>query len=699
MPAFESKPSSAKPKGIPTVVLAIGGAFLGMLVAVGIFFGSGMADSKPVVTKLREPEVPKDTPAAKAKLNARKTEQAASKFESSLKDAFVAGNIATATRLATTKEPGMTNAFLNLCRLYSNDSKATTRAAVASALGAHLADKPGEDLEFLKLMDDKDKRVVLACLESLENIKPCPAAFVRKAFSVASNENSSPEIRERLASWIRNLTPLPPSLVTVFALEADTKIGELRPMVAEALAKARLEPKNGLELAWKFISDPDPKVASAGIRMVAQYGKDNRAEALVALIKALDSKEEDVRASATTEIVSFGKIGLSDLPALMKSLGQGGDGSRVKACALVGGLGADAKPALSSLVPLARPSSAPELATAAISAMGMMGKAAESEIGVVREATTSQHASVRVSALVALAKISRDPKSFTALIEAVGDTDPLVSKAASVGIDSINPLPGSAEDLKVLESMLAGKPAPVRAKVFSIASRMGADAKALVPQAVRALDDPDTAVMVQAGLALMAHPDRQAPTLAKMQSALFMALPNPAKESVALAVLDFLAQAGPKAAPAVPTLRRALGPDQRTASVLTATIKASGALGKDGIQLIPDLLNHVGEPVNPPTDTIENFTDAFLKARHNQSVVDAIAAMGPTAVPEMEKLLARPQIGARFFALLVFEKMGQGAKDALPSIGKLAVANGDPSPLVNGTAVRVRAKIEAESRK
>lgn len=699
MSAFESKPASAKPKGIPTVVLAIGGAFLGMVVAVGIFFGSGMADSKPVVTKLREPEVPKDTPAAKAKLNARKTEQAASKFESSLKDALVAGNIATATRLATTKEPGMTNTFLALCRQYSTDSKASTRAAVASALGAHLAEKPIEDSEFLKLMDDKDKKVALACLESLENMKPCPAAFVRKAFSVASKENSSPEIRERLASWIRNLTPLPPSLVTVFALEADTKIGELRPVVAEALAQARLEPKNGLELAWKFISDPDPKVASAGIRMVAQYGKGNRSEALVALIKALDSKQEDVRASATTEINSFGKIGSGDLPALMKSLGQGGDGSRAKACALVGGLGADAKPALGVLVTLAKPASSPELAAAAIAAMGMMGMAAESEIGVVREATTSQHASVRGSAVVALAKINRDPKTLAALIEAVGDNDPLVSKAASEGIDSISSLPGSPEDLKVLESLLAGKPAPVRAKVFFIASRMGTEAKALVPQAVRALDDPDTAVMVQAGLALMAHQDRQAPTLAKMQSALFAALPNPAKESVALAVLDFLAQAGPKAAPAVPSLRRALGPEQRPASILAASIKASGALGKEGIQLIPDLLNHVGEPVNPPTDTIENFTDAFLKARHNQAVVDAIANMGPTAVPEMEKLLARPQIAARFFALLVFEKMGHGAKDALPAIGKLAAANGDPSPLVNGTAVRVRSKIEVESRK
>jgi hypothetical protein len=146
-------------------------------------------------------------------------------------------------------------------------------------------------------------------------------------------------------------------------------------------------------------------------------------------------------------------------------------------------------------------------------------------------------------------------------------------------------------------------------------------------------------------------------------------------------------------------LRRALGPEQRPASILAASIKASGALGKEGIPLIPDLLNHVGEPVNPPTDTIENFTDAFLKARHNQAVVDAIAAMGPSAVPEMEKLFTRPQIGARFFALLVFEKMGVAAKDAMPTISKLAAANGDPSALVNGTAVRVRTKLESESKK
>ena len=699
MPAFESKPASGKAKGIPTVVLAIGGAFLGMIVAVAIFFGSGLANPKPVVTKLREPEVPKDTPAAKAKLNARKTEQAASKFETNFKEALAAGNIASATRMATTKEPGMTSAFLALCRQYSTDSKASTRAAVASALGAHLADKPADDPDFLKLMDDKDQKVVLACIESLEAMKPCPPAFARKALSVGSKETASPEIRERLTAWVRNLNPLPAGLVTVFALEADTKVGELRPVVAEALAQARLEPKNGMELARKFITDADPKVASAGIRMVAQYGKGNRADALASLLKALDSNQGDVRKAATTEIESIGKIGAADLPALLKALGQTGDASRVKACQLIGSLGPDAKPALNALVPLAKQPSTPEVTTAAITAIGMMGKAAESEIAVVREGATSQHASVRGSAVVALAKISRDPKSLAALIEAVGDADPLVSNAASAGIDSMNPPPGSAEDMKVLESMLNGKQPAVRAKVFSIAARIGPDAKSVVPLAIRALDDPDTAVMIQAGLALMAQPDRQAPTLSKMQSELFAALPNPAKESTALAILDFIAQAGPKAAPAIPTLRRALGPEQRPAAILKASIKACGSLGKEGIPLIPDLLNHVGEPVNPPTDTIENFTEAFLKARHNQAVVDAIAAMGPSAVPEMEKLFTRPQIGARFFALLVFEKMGGAAKDAMPTISKLAAANGDPSALVNGTAVRVRTKLESESKK
>lgn len=699
MPAFESKPSVSKSKGIPTVVLAIGGAFLGMVVAVGIFFGSGMANPKPVVTKLREPEVPKDTAAAKAKLNVRKTEQAASKFETSLKDALVAGNIASATRLATTKESGMTSPFLTLCRQYSTDSNPLTRAAVASALGAHLADKPAEDPDFLKLMDDKDRKVVLACVESLEAMKQCPPIYVRKGFSVASKKDSSPEIRERLAAWMKNLVPLPPNLVTVFALEADTKVLELRPMVAEALAQAKLDPKNGMELARKFVTDSDNKVAAAGIRMIAQYRKDNRSEALIALLKALDSNQTEIRTSATTEINAFGKIEQEDLPALLKSLGEGGDGSRVKACALLGELGASAKPALGALAQLAKGASSPQLTAAAIAAIGMMGKVAETEIGTIRNGASSTHPAVRGSALAALAKISRDSKSLAAVLEAVGDADPLVAKAANEGLDSLKPPLGSPEDLKILESMLTGKPAPVRAKVFSIASMIGPDAKALVPQAVRALDDADPAVIVQAGLALMAQPDRQATTLTKMQSSLSGALGNPAKESLALAILDFIAKAGSKAAPTVPTLRRTLGPEQRPASILAAAIKASGALGKEGIPLIPDLLNHVGEAVNPPTDTIENFTAAFLKARQNQAVVDAIAAMGAQAVPEMEKLLSRPQIGARFFALLVFEKMGAAATDALPSITKLAAANGDASPLVNGTAVRVRGAIEAAGRK
>lgn len=699
MPVSQTNQPDGKSKGIPTVILAIGGAFLGMIVAVAIFFGSGMADPKPVVTKLKEPEVPKDTAAAKAKLKTRKTEQASSKFETSLKDALVSGNIAMATRLATTKEPAMTAPFLALCRQYAADPKPATRAAVASALGAHLADKPAEDADLIKMMDDPDKKVVLACVDTLESLKPCPAGYVRKAFSVAGKASTGPEVRERIAGWFKNLSPLPDNLVTVFALESDTKAVELRPVVAEALSQGKIDPKNGMDLARKFVADANPKVAAAGIRMISQFRKSNRAEALSALLVALDSAQADIRETSAAELGSFGKIESTDLPAIIKSLGQGGDESRSRACGLAGSLGEQAKPALVALAKLAKAPSSPALMAAAISAMGMIGKAAEPEIGAVRDGLASSNAAVRGASVVALAKISRDAKSLAALLESVGDADPVVSKAASSGIDSMVPPPGTPEDLKVLESMLSGKPPQVRAKVFSIAAALGPDAKPLAAKAVEALDDADRSVMVQAGLALMSQPDRQAATLAKMQQGLLGAVSSPAKEPLALAWLDFLAKSGPKAAPAIPTLRRVLGPEQRTAAILEGAIKAAGAMGKEGIPLVPDLLNHVGEAVNPPTDTIDNFTAAFLKARHNQAVVNAIAAMGPMAIPEMEKLIARPQIGARFFALLVFDAMGAEAKDAIPAIRKLASADNEKSPLVNGTAVTVLGRVEAATRK
>lgn len=699
MQPFESKPPSAKPKGIPTVILAIGGAILGLVLAVAIFFASGMANPKPAATRLKEPEVPKDTPAAKAKLNARKTEQASSKFESSLKEALSKGNIAVATRLARTKEQGMTGAFLDMCRQMAADSKAGTRAAVAAALGAHLAEKPVEDTDLLKFLDDRDRQVVLACVESLEAMKPCPIAYVQKGFEVAAKADSGKEVRERIAAWLRGMTPLTPTLVPVFTREAGSKVAEIRQVVAEALAQAPLENKAGLEIARKFVADDNPIVASAGIRMIARYRQGNRAESLGALLRALDSKNPEIQSVANKEILGLGKPNPEDLTPLTNALGEGGERSRARACALLGTLGPDASPALSDLARLAKAAASPSVAAAALAAMGMMGKAAETELAVVRDSCISSQASIRAAALVAMAKISRDGMALAALFEAVADPDPLVSKAAGEGLDSLTPPLGSADDIKILESMLKGKTGPVRAKVFAIAAAIGPAAKALAPHALQALDDPDPLVMSKAALALMSQPERQSATIARMQATLFSALSNPAKEKLVLGILEFYSLAGPDAVPAIPALRRVLGPEQRSAAVVSAALKAAGSLGKGGVPLIPDMLNHVGEPANPPTDTIDNFTGAFLKARHNQAVVDAIAAMGSAAVPDMEKLIARPQIGARFFALLVFEKMGEAAKSAMPVITKLAAANGDPSALVNATAVRVREAIAAAGRK
>ena len=697
MSQFKESGSSASSKakegnGILTIFLAIGGAFLGMGVAVAIFFGSGMANPKAPAPAPTAPVSKKTEPSKTAP--AKKTDNGLANFESSFKAALTSGNSGTATRMAATKDSAWTNTFLALCHTHATDAKASTRAAVASALGVHLAAKPTEEPDFLKLMDDADPLVVKACIGALDGIKPCPVAFVRKAFSVASKSGTSADIQEQIATWLRTLSPLPGNLITLFALEADTKVAAIRPVVAESLAQITLEPKVGMPLAKKYLADADAKTQVAGIQLAANYRKSQRAEVLELLLPMAGATASDSRNAAAKELDSFIPIQTADVAVFIKSMDSAIPETRAKACAMVGTLKADALPALPALAKLIKDTD-PKVQAEAVAAIGMLGKDAAKESASIRPLVTSPQATVRAAAIVALARLDRDSKTIDALFEALADTDQTVVNGASSGIDSLSPPLGNG-DLKVLEAKVVHKSPVIRAKVFAVAATMGADAKPLVSQAVKALDDPETSVMIQAGKALMAQPNQQNATLDKMQMVLMASVGTPAKEPLALASLDFMAQIGPKAAPAIPALRKLLVPGNKNKNVVLAALNAAGKLGKEGLPLLPEIFNLVVDAVNPPNDTLENYKTVYLKSGVNQGIVDAIANMGKPAVPEIAKLLVRKEPGARYFGLVVLDAMGPPAKDAMSAVENLTKPDNEKIMLIQLTATAVKGRLQEQ---
>ena len=700
MSQFKDSGSSASSKakegnGILTIFLAIGGAFLGMGVAVAIFFGSGMANPKPPAPAPTAPVSKKTEPSKTAPV--KKTDNGLANFESSFKAALTSGNSGTATRMAATKDSAWTNAFLALCHTHATDAKATTRAAVASALGVHLAAKPSDDPDFLKLMDDADPVVVKACIESLEGIKPCPVVFVRKAFAVAGKSGTSSDTQERIAAWLRTLSPISANLITLFALEADTKVAAIRPVVAEALAQITLEPKVGLPLAKKYLADSDAKTQLAGIQLVANYRKTQRAEVLEDLLTMAGSKTDDVRMAAVKELEGFKPMQAADISVLTKSMDLPAPDARAKACNLLATLKADALPALPAMVKLIKDPDS-KVQSEAVAAIGMLGKDAAKEATVIRPLATSPNALVRAAAIVALARIDRDAKTIDSLFEALTDSDSTVAKSANSGIDSLSPPLGSS-DMKVLEARVTHKSPVIRAKVFAVAATMGTDAKPLVSQALKALDDTDTNVMIQAGRALMAQPDQQNATLGKMQTVLMASVGTPAKEPLALATLDFMAQIGPKASPAIPNLRKLLAPGNKNKNVVLAALNVAGKMGKEGLPLLPDIFNLVVDAVNPPNDTLENYMAVYLKSGVNQGIVSAIANMGAPAVPEIAKLLERKEPGARYFGLVVLDAMGTPAMKAMPAIENLSKADTEKVMLIQLTAVAVKGRLNDPMKK
>ncbi|NBU75991.1 MAG: hypothetical protein EBS30_12345, partial [Planctomycetes bacterium] len=289
-------------------------------------------------------------------------------------------------------------------------------------------------------------------------------------------------------------------------------------------------------------------------------------------------------------------------------------------------------------------------------------------------------------------------KTIDSLFEALTDSDSTVAKSANSGIDSLSPPLGSS-DMKVLEARVTHKSPVIRAKVFAVAATMGTDAKPLVSQALKALDDTDTNVMIQAGRALMAQPDQQNATLGKMQTVLMASVGTPAKEPLALATLDFMAQIGPKASPAIPNLRKLLAPSNKNKNVVLAALNVAGKMGKEGLPLLPDIFNLVVDAVNPPNDTLENYMAVYLKSGVNQGIVSAIANMGAPAVPEIAKLLERKEPGARYFGLVVLDAMGTPAMKAMPAIENLSKADTEKVMLIQLTAVAVKGRLNDPMKK
>ncbi|NDJ17632.1 HEAT repeat domain-containing protein [Myxacorys almedinensis] len=254
---------------------------------------------------------------------------------------------------------------------------------------------------------------------------------------------------------------------------------------------------------------------------------------------------------------------------------------RLGAIAALGRLGADARPAVSTL---AKGTTAKQkvLQIATLDALAKIGAAAKAAVPDVVKALKDDDEEVRVAAARALGSLSSFPEiTVPSLIEAFDDP----SKAVRVtAIDAISNLGTAAKPaIPELIQALSTAELDVRLATITALGKLGADAKSATPFLAQALSDANTDIRLKAASALVSIGAEASPAVPQ----LVRALSHADGRTRAFAAIA-LGRVGSPAKAAVPDLTKALPDPEKDVRLQSAT--ALGRIGLEAQNALPELV-------------------------------------------------------------------------------------------------------------
>lgn len=487
--------------------------------------------------------------------------------------------------------------------------------------------------------------------------------------------------------------------------------------------------------AWTArLDDPDPARRLAAIKALGAIGHE-ATPSIPELTRALSDRESLIRCEAAVSLGNVGPAAAGSAPAMFDAMRRASGLQTGLIAGAIARLGPSVVPSLVEAT-RERPGS---VRRESIHALGLMGPEAQGAIGRIEELTRDHDSSTRMQAASVFWSISGRPDAASTLIEALGDPDKSVRSQAAYRLGLIGAAANSA--IPALTRMLEGENTSDHEAALNALGRIGPQSLPAVPAMLRrataaspamlpwdvslasvgpgavpfliaGLDDPDdgirwtaaaalgklgaaagdavprlsrmstsdrTADRVVASLALwhIARDDRVVPILAASAGKT-----GPRDRGERYAALDALAEIGPAAAEAVPTLRAQLSAEKDSA--ITKVVRVLGRIGPaaagavDQLERISahsreDMLRaHANEAIWRITGG-EKGVDALIKevrggtAYARSSALGALSAMGPgaaAAAPAIAEALRRdPSEG---LAAGVLRDIGPPARSALP---------------------------------
>ena len=306
---------------------------------------------------------------------------------------------------------------------------------------------------------------------------------------------------------------------------------------------------------------------------------------------------------------------------------------------------------------------------------GASGVAAGPDISQLVKVAGNAQSSQRLGAIQALELQGSGAKTaIPILIDAMKDSDPVISAAAAQALEGIGPPP--KEGLRILLTALRDANTSVRLYALSALSKIGQDADFATSAVVAALADPDVQVRQRAAFALA--------KIGKLDKAIvFSALESAFVDSdkgVRVAVVQAVAEIDSPEPAQIRFLAKAV--DDRSADVRVAAIDCLRKLGPRAKEALPALTIALKDQ------------DREVRSRVGQAM-SAVGEDVGKAVPALVEDLKSKAKDTRRRALEVLAGNGSASKGAVP---QLIEALKDQDPEIRAQAAATLASIGAEAK-
>lgn len=391
-----------------------------------------------------------------------------------------------------------------------------------------------------------------------------------------------------------------------------------RVQAAALLGKIGTAAKLGIQALTDALNDKDAAVRKAAVEALASMGPTARA-AYVPVLKALGDPDMGVTTAVIACLARIGPPAKEDLERLKAALDDRRNASiRYHATVAVADLGADAKPALDSLVKNLEDSD-PQVRVASAQTLGRIGPGAKNAVPALTQALKEPQREMRLSAVRSLAQIGVEAGAAVPIVEALQDKDDQVFQAAFDSLKAMKRL--RASEIPALIGALKFDRSESRLFATGSLAVLGSEAKEAVPALTASLSDRDKGVRQGAAIAL--------------------------------------GSIGPPAWRSVPDLIKLL--DEKDGAIRKSVFGALGAIGPDAKTAAPRLIQFFEEA-------------AFLGPAS-----DVLVMIGKGAVPALIDATDKKNKRAiRLAAIAVLGRMKFEARDALPTLTDLAATDDWP---------------------